>query len=129
LGDYIVGSAVETIDTERLIGEFQQVIVDEVYQKNTPMDAVAEMLKYELQERGAQLNSIEIENIYSETETSKKNVELWQLANDITEGRKKVVQVRGTQSTAVKSLFISLVLTLYHRYSQGYGAKTSDEIF
>jgi len=93
LGDYIVGLAIETIETEQLIGEFEHVIVDEVYEKEVSMDAVAEQLQRQLQERGTKINSMEVENIYNESEDSKKNIVLWQHAENISQVLGKIEQV------------------------------------
>ncbi|KAF8877944.1 hypothetical protein CPB84DRAFT_354003 [Gymnopilus junonius] len=83
LGDYIVGTALETIETEKLIGEFEQVIVSEVYDNNNSIDVVTENLQKKMQERGAKVNTMNIENVYNETATSKANVAMWQAAKSI----------------------------------------------
>ena len=93
LGDYIVGTALETIETERLIGEFEQIIVNEVYENNNSIDAVTENLQQKMQERGSKINSINIENAYDETEDSKANVGIWQAATNIKSARGKLKQV------------------------------------
>ncbi|PPQ74096.1 hypothetical protein CVT26_006475 [Gymnopilus dilepis] len=92
LGDYIVGTALETIETERLIGEFEQIIVNEVYENNNSIDAVTENLQQKMQERGSTINSINIENAYDETEDSKANVGIWQAATNIKSARGKLKQ-------------------------------------
>lgn len=44
LGDYIVGTAIETIETEDLISQFKNVIVDEVYNNEEKVDDVVDNL-------------------------------------------------------------------------------------
>lgn len=83
LGDYIVGTALETIETENLIGEFEQIIVSEVYDNNNSIEAVTENLQKKMQERGAKVNTMNIENVYNDTEASKANVTMWQAAKNI----------------------------------------------
>ncbi|KDR79194.1 hypothetical protein GALMADRAFT_243096 [Galerina marginata CBS 339.88] len=89
LGDYIIGTAVETIETEKLIGEFEQVIVNDVYGNDTPIEVVTENLQERMRERGAKINTMNIENVYNESETSRKNVALWQASSNVKAARGK----------------------------------------
>jgi len=93
LGDYIIGTAVETIETEKLIGEFEQVIVNDVYGKDTSIEEVTENLQERLRERGAKINTMNIENVYNESETSRNNVALWQASGDIKAAREKTAKL------------------------------------
>jgi hypothetical protein len=94
LGDYIVGTAIETIETEKLIGEFEQVILDDVYTKAVPMDDVAQNLQAFLQQRGVKIKTIEVENVYNETETTRENVAQWRGSQKLDQARGKVSPVR-----------------------------------
>jgi hypothetical protein len=94
LGDYIVGTAIETIETENLIGEFEQVILDDVYTKAMPMEDVAQNLQAFLQQRGVKIKTIEVENVYNESETTRKNVAHWEGSLNLNQARGKVSPVR-----------------------------------
>lgn len=93
LGDYIVGTAIETIETEKLIGEFEQVILDDVYTKAMPMEDVAQNLQAFLQQRGVEIKTIEVENVYNETETTRQNVAQWRGSLKLNQARGKVSAV------------------------------------
>ena len=95
LGDYIVGTVIETIETEKLIGEFEQVILNDVYTNATPIADVAQNLQAFMQERGVKINTIEVENVYNETPATKQNVAYWGAAENLSKARKKVVPVSG----------------------------------
>ena len=94
LGDYIVGTIIETIETEKLIGEFEQVIVDDVYTKAKPMEDVAQNLQAFLKERGVKIKTIKVENVYNETEATRQNVGKWSAAEKLKEARGTISPVR-----------------------------------
>jgi hypothetical protein len=54
LGDFIVGTAVETIETEKLISEFEEVIINDVYENDKPVDSVVNNLQEYIQAKGIQ---------------------------------------------------------------------------
>jgi hypothetical protein len=91
LGDYIVGTAVETIETEKLIAEFEQVIVNDVYTNAKPIDDVAQNLQTFMQERGVKINTIEVGNIYNETAETKKNVANWRAGENLSKAKAKII--------------------------------------
>ena len=95
LGDYIVGTAIETIETEKLIGEFEQVILNDVYTNAKPLADVAQNLQAFMQERGVKINTIEVENVYNDTPATRQNVAYWGAAENLSKARKKVVPVSG----------------------------------
>jgi hypothetical protein len=95
LGDYIVGTAIETIETEKLIGEFEQVILNDVYTNATPIADVAQNLQAFMQERGVKINTIEVENVYNDTPAARQNVAYWGAAENLSKARKKIVPVSG----------------------------------
>lgn len=94
LGDYIVGTAVETIETEKLIKEFENVIVDDVYGAGASIEKVTNDLQEKLNEKGVKLNTMAVENIYNETPTTKANTNIWYSAKNITDATKLVSPVR-----------------------------------
>ena len=93
LADYIVGTVVETIETEKLIGEFGQIILNDVYTNATPTADVAQKLHAFMKEKGVKINTIEVENVYNETEASKKNIASWGSAENLKKGREAVTPV------------------------------------
>ncbi|KIM43730.1 hypothetical protein M413DRAFT_387591 [Hebeloma cylindrosporum] len=95
LGDYIVGTVVETIETEKLIGEFGRFILDDVYTNATPTADIAQKLQASMKEKGVKINTIEVENVYNETAASKRNVASWSAAENLKKGREAI-----TPSTA-----------------------------
>ena len=94
LGDYIVGTAVETIETENLIKEFENVIVDDVYGAGTSIDKVTSDLQEKLNQKGHKINTLAVDNIYNETPVSKANTNIWYSAKNITDASKLISPVR-----------------------------------
>ena len=77
LGDYIVGSAIETIETEALIGEFEQVILEDVYGQGKSIEDVTEEIQKRMDAKNVRVNVLQMEKAYADTEESKTNVKLW----------------------------------------------------
>jgi hypothetical protein len=96
LGDYIVGTAIETIETEKLIKEFENVIVDDVYGAGTSIEKVTNDLQEKLNEKGHKLNTMAVDNIYNETPVTKANTNIWYSAKNITDASKLISPVRGS---------------------------------
>ncbi|PPQ74668.1 hypothetical protein CVT24_003825 [Panaeolus cyanescens] len=96
LGDYIVASAIETIETEQLIGEFEHVILDDVYGKFKSIENVMAEVHQTLQNRGTQLQTMELEKVYVENEQATKNREVWFSATSIGQARSKIQPVSPT---------------------------------
>ena len=94
LGDYIVGTAVETIETEKLIKEFEHVIVDDVYGAETPIDKVTNDLQERLRQKGYKINTMAVDNIYNETPETKANTNIWHSSKNIADARQQVTKVR-----------------------------------
>ena len=94
LGDYIVGTAVETIETEKLIKEFENVIVDDVYGAGTPIEKVTNDLQEKLNKKGHKLNTMAVDNIYNETAVTKANTNIWYSAKNVTDATKLISPVR-----------------------------------
>jgi hypothetical protein len=94
LGDYIVGTAVETIETENLIKEFENVIVDDVYGAETPIDKVTSSLQERLHQKGSKIKTMAVDNVYNETPVTKANTNIWYSANTIADARVHVSPVR-----------------------------------
>ena len=94
LGDYIVGTAVETIETEKLIKEFENVIVDDVYGAGASIDKVTSELQEKLDQKGFKINTMAVDNIYNETPVTKANTNIWYSAKNISDASKHIAPVR-----------------------------------
>jgi len=90
LGDYIVGSAIETIETEKLIQEFEHVIVNDVYGDETPIEKVTNDLQEKLRQKGMKINTLAVDNIYNETPQTRTNANIWHSSNRLADARPKV---------------------------------------
>ena len=93
LGDFIVGTAIETIETEKLISEFEQVIVDDVYNNDKPVDAVVGNLQDFIKAKGIKINSVVVEDVYSPSATAASNVNTWFNASRLQQAREFVYEV------------------------------------
>ncbi|KJA21808.1 hypothetical protein HYPSUDRAFT_202713 [Hypholoma sublateritium FD-334 SS-4] len=87
LGDYIVGTAVEAIDTEKLIGEFEKVIVNDVYANAVPVERVAENLQQYMNEKGRKINTFAVEDIYVPYAAAERNRMMWERAGKLSDAR------------------------------------------
>ena len=103
LGDYIVGTAVETIETEKLIKEFENVIVDDVYGAGTSIDKVTSDLQEKLNQKGSKINTMAVDNIYNETPVTKANTNIWYSAKNTADAVKQITPVRFLYSTLLFS--------------------------
>ncbi|KAJ3501577.1 hypothetical protein NLJ89_g9277 [Agrocybe chaxingu] len=93
LGDYIAGTAVETIETEKLISEYKASIVEDVYGQSRPLEEVMEEVHNKLKERGVKMNKMEVENVYNTSATTEDNVANWKKAVRVGDGKGKVADV------------------------------------
>ncbi|KAF9474650.1 hypothetical protein BDN70DRAFT_815288 [Pholiota conissans] len=94
LGDYIIGTALEAMEIEKLVEQFQQSIYNDVYAKSMPVDKVVENLHEYMKANGTKIDTVIVEEVYSKTDASIQNQEEWMKAPKIAEGRGKVKQVR-----------------------------------
>ncbi|EAU86957.1 elongation factor-2 kinase [Coprinopsis cinerea okayama7 len=97
LGDYIVGSAIETLETEHLIGQFEKVILEDVYGQGKSVEEVMESVQNELNKRNVQLNTLSVEDIYKPSEVAEKNVSTWAQAFSLSTARENVQEVSGSR--------------------------------
>jgi hypothetical protein len=96
LGDYIVGSAVETVETEKLIGEFQSVILEDVYGQGKPIEEVMKDVQAQLSKRNVQVQTLNVEDVYEPSAEADHNTHVWASAETVPSARCKIVLVRGT---------------------------------
>lgn len=106
LGDYIVGSAVETIETEKLITEYETTILDDVYKNDKKVGEVVGNIQEFIKSRGVQLNTVVVEDAYRSSETAKSNVHSWANAKSLRSARGKVSVV--SQSNILVKIFLTL---------------------
>ena len=90
LGDYIVGTAIETIETEKLIKEFEHIIIEDVYGAETPIIKVTNNLQETLHQKGSKINTMAIDSVYTDTAESRANTRIWYLSKNIADARQHV---------------------------------------
>jgi len=93
LGDYIAGTAVETIETEKLISEYSKDVVENVYGQSRPIEEVMDEVHAKLEGKGYQMSSMKVENPYQQSYTAEKNVDRWKSSDKVTDGRYMVSSV------------------------------------
>lgn len=95
LGDYIAGTAIETIETEKLISEYSKDVVENVYGRSRPIEEVMDDVHAKLQGRNHQMCSMTVENPYRQSNTAETNVARWKSSNKVTDGRYAVASIDG----------------------------------
>jgi hypothetical protein len=95
LGDFIVGTAVETIETEKLISEFEQVIIDDVYENDKPVESVVDNLQEYIEAKGIQMNTVVMGEVYADNEVARNNVTTWLTAKNLGAASSKVANVNS----------------------------------
>ncbi|KIM43735.1 hypothetical protein M413DRAFT_26047 [Hebeloma cylindrosporum] len=93
LGDYIAGTAIETIETEKLISEYSKDVVENVYGQSRPIEEVMDDVHAKLQGRNHQMCSMTVENPYRQSNTAETNVARWKSSNKVVDGRYAVSSV------------------------------------
>jgi hypothetical protein len=93
LGDFIVGTALETIETEGLVSQFEQIIVDDVYEKDKPVESVVSNLQEYVKSKGIKVNTVVMDNVYTSSKRATDNVHAWTMSPSIALARNKVQEV------------------------------------
>ena len=93
LGDYIAGTAIETIETERLINEYSKDVVDNVYEQSKPIQQVVEEVHAQMKARGKQMKSLAVENVYTPSSKADSNVSIWKKSQSVLIARGEVEEV------------------------------------
>ncbi|RXW19987.1 hypothetical protein EST38_g5858 [Candolleomyces aberdarensis] len=104
LGDYIVGSAVETIETEKLIGEFQSVILEDVYGQGKPIEEVMNNVQAQLTERNVQIQTLNVEDVYAPSVEADHNTNVSASAATLGSARGKTKSARDSRVAPTGSL-------------------------
>lgn len=87
LGDYIVGSAVETVETEKLINEFQNTILDDIYGQGKPIEEVMQQIQAQMAERKTEIKTLNVEEVYEASAEADSNVGVWAQATSLGSAR------------------------------------------
>lgn len=94
LGDYIVGTAIETIETEKLVSEFEKVVVDEVYNNDQPVETVIKNLQDYIKSKGIQVNTVMVEDAYISSDKTRENVHAYTSSLSVAGARSLLKEVR-----------------------------------
>ena len=94
LGDFIVGTALETIETEKLVSQFEQVILDDVYDQDKPVDSVITNLQEYIKSKGIKVNTVVVDDVYTSSRKAAENVHTWTMSPTILSARREVQKVR-----------------------------------
>ena len=97
IGDFIIGTALETIDTEQLISEFESAIMKDVYENDTPVHEVVNNVQERIRSQGIQMNSVVMEDVYSPSSVAEQNVTTWLMAKNVRAASSNVASVRIIQ--------------------------------
>lgn len=100
LGDYIVGSTLETFETEKLIQEFQGVILEDVYGQGKPVDEVMGNMQQKMEERKTEIQTLILEDIYNPSKQADANVTVWVEAENLGSAKGKIKPVRAARLKA-----------------------------
>ena len=93
LGDYIAGTAIETVEAEELIKQYQSKIVDNVYGQAKDLDEVVAEMHKALQEKKVQMSSVQTENAYVSTSAAMTNKAAWMSSKKVGMAKDKVSKV------------------------------------
>ncbi|KAF5309292.1 hypothetical protein D9611_014666 [Ephemerocybe angulata] len=104
LGDFIVGSAVETVETEKLINEYQSTILEDVYGQGKPVEEVIQQMQQKMAERKTEIKTFNVENPYEQSRESESNVNVWAQAKSLGNAKGKT---QAIQTPRLKKAFQS----------------------
>jgi hypothetical protein len=93
LGDFIIGTALETIETEKLVSQFEHVIVDDVYDNDKPVASVVTNLQEYIKSKGIKVNTVVMDDVYTSSKKATGNVHAWTMSPNIALARGKVQMV------------------------------------
>ncbi|KDR79200.1 hypothetical protein GALMADRAFT_223440 [Galerina marginata CBS 339.88] len=93
LGDYITGTAVETIETEKLIQEYKKEVVNNVYEQSKPIEEVMEEVHNMMKQKGVKINTMAVENVYGSSSAAETNANIWKTSDKLSEARDQVTRI------------------------------------
>ncbi|KAH6909943.1 hypothetical protein BKA70DRAFT_180529 [Coprinopsis sp. MPI-PUGE-AT-0042] len=100
LGDYIIGSALETLDTEELLEQFQDTILENIYGQGKNIEEVIEGVQQQLEQRHVRVQTLQVDDVYAPSKKAEANVATWMNGGKIGDVRGKV-QDRSTHEIGV----------------------------
>lgn len=77
LGDYIVGSALETMETEALINQYENIILEDVYGQGKGVEEVTEKVQEQIDKKKTEINTLNVEDVYEPSEAADRNTKVW----------------------------------------------------
>lgn len=77
LGDYIVGSAVETMETERLVDEYEEQIAEEVFVQGKPLEEVVQRVQERMTSAKENVTPLEVEDCYNPSPNAQSSADMW----------------------------------------------------
>ncbi|KAH6909946.1 elongation factor-2 kinase [Coprinopsis sp. MPI-PUGE-AT-0042] len=92
LGDYILGSALETLETEELLSQFQDIILEDVYRQGKSIEEVVQGVQQQLQQQQVQMQTLQVDDIYTPSKDAEANVASWMKAGKLGDARSQVQQ-------------------------------------
>ncbi|KAH6909938.1 hypothetical protein BKA70DRAFT_180435 [Coprinopsis sp. MPI-PUGE-AT-0042] len=102
LGDYIIGSALETLATEELIAQFQDTILEDVYGQGKSVEEVIERVQQQLAQQKVQMQTLQVDDVYAPSKEAEANVFSWKNAGKLSDARDMVQEVRfGAETLSV----------------------------
>ncbi|KAH6909927.1 hypothetical protein BKA70DRAFT_1425635 [Coprinopsis sp. MPI-PUGE-AT-0042] len=100
LGDYIIGSALETLATEELIAQFQDTILEDVYGQGKSVEEVVERIQQQLAQQKVQLQTLQVDDVYAPSKEAEVNVFSWKNAGKPGDARGMVQEISAPRMKA-----------------------------
>lgn len=91
----MIGHAQEAIHVENLISQYGADIAFKSRKPDFSIHRAAAELLDRLCKDGVSIHTVDTEDVYEESVDGDRNADIWADANDIAEGRSRVVPVRG----------------------------------
>ncbi|KAH6874240.1 hypothetical protein BKA70DRAFT_1129210, partial [Coprinopsis sp. MPI-PUGE-AT-0042] len=99
LGNYIIGSALETLETEELLAQFQDTILEDVYGQGKSIEEAVESVQQQMAEHGVQMQTLQVDDVYAPSKEAEANVFSWKNAGKLADARGRVQEVSfGSES-------------------------------
>ncbi|KAH6874241.1 hypothetical protein BKA70DRAFT_1208916 [Coprinopsis sp. MPI-PUGE-AT-0042] len=93
LGDYIIGSALETLETEELLAQFQDTILEDVYGQGKSIEEVVENMQQRLEQQQVHMQTLHVDDVYAPSREAEVNVASWMNAGKLGDARGKVEEI------------------------------------
>ncbi|KAH6874238.1 hypothetical protein BKA70DRAFT_261074 [Coprinopsis sp. MPI-PUGE-AT-0042] len=96
LGDYIVGSVLETLETEELLAQFQNIVLEDVYGQGKSIEEVIERVQQQLAQQQVQMQTLQADDMYIPSSVAEANVATYINSENIGDVRGKVQEASST---------------------------------